>query len=96
MGTIKQVFTITDHSFNVEDSNGKVLYEFSHPYTEAGEYRTFEVTDHGRDVAKVQRAKFTFTRSFDLIFQKDSIDAENRLLILIGAIFVDLFYFESH
>ena len=88
-GTVKQAFTLLPYFFNVENSNGKVLYKFSSPYVEYP--TTFTVTYRKRDIAIIHKDRFA--TSYELLFQNVSIDIEDRLLILVGALFADLYYF---
>ena len=97
LGAIQQRFSLLKKSFDVEDSRGVVLMR-----VRSGLFRPwrFDFERNGRAVARVQKRwtgllteAFTDTDNFGVSFEQ-SLGAQERLLVLAAALFVDLRYFE--
>lgn len=97
LGAIQQRFSLLKKSFDVEDARGAVLMR-----VRSGIFRPwrFEFERNGRAVARVQKRwtgilteAFTDTDSFGVSYEP-SLGAQERLLVLAAAVFVDLRYFE--
>jgi uncharacterized protein YxjI len=97
IGAVQQRFALLKKSFDVEDARGTVLMR-----VRSGIFRPwrFDFERNGRAVARVQKRwtgifteAFTDTDSFAVSYEP-SIGAQERLLVLAAALFVDLKYFE--
>lgn len=97
LGAIQQRFSILKKSFDVEDARGNVLLR-----VRSGLFRPwrFDFERNGRAVARVQKRwtgmlveAFTDTDSFGVSFEP-ALGAQERLLVLAAAVFVDLRFFE--
>jgi uncharacterized protein YxjI len=97
IGAVEQRFSLLKKSFDVEDARGTVLMR-----VRSGLFRPwrFDFERNGRAVARVQKRwrgllteTFTDTDTFGVSFEP-SLGAEERLLVLAAALFVDLRFFE--
>jgi uncharacterized protein YxjI len=97
IGAVQQRFSLLKKSFDVEDARGTVLMR-----VRSGLFRPwrFDFERNGRAVARVQKRwagilaeGFTDIDNFGVSFDP-SLGAQERLLVLAAAVFVDLRFFE--
>ena len=98
MGAIQSRFAILSKKFDVENEHGQVILEVQSPIWRIW---TFPFSKNGRRVAEVQKRwsgilseAFTDRDNFRIEYFDPTLDAKERFLILVSAVFVDLIYFE--
>jgi uncharacterized protein YxjI len=98
LGALQQRFSIFYKRFDVLDANGRVTMQVASPFFRPW---TFSFQRDGREVARIEkkwsgllREMFTDADRFRVVFV-DSLDRDERLLLLAAAIFIDLRYFEK-
>lgn len=100
IGSIERRFAIFAKHFDVHDEFGRLKFEMRSGFLS---FWTFPFTDaRGREVAVLRKRWsgglkefFTDADNFQIEFQSPDLSAEERLLILASAIYVDLLYFEA-
>jgi uncharacterized protein YxjI len=99
VGAIQQRFAIFSKRFDVEDARGRVLLTVSSPFWRIW---TFPFMRADRKVAVIEKKWsgvgieiFTDKDNFRIGFDDPALSPAERQLILAGAIFVDLQYFEA-
>lgn len=97
VGALQQRFAFFTKRFDVLDANGNVVFEMK-----SGLFKlwTFPFFRGGQQVAVIEKKwggslteLFTDKDSFRVVFDP-SLTAEQRMLVLAAAVFVDLQYFE--
>jgi len=98
VGNIQQRFAFFSKRFDVLDSSGRVLFSVSSPIWRPW---TFSLDRYGQEVARIEKKwsgvlkeAFTDADRFRILFLAPDLGVDERTLILAGAIFVDLMYFE--
>lgn len=98
IGAIQQRFSILTKSFDVQDNKGNVLLE-----VRSGLFSiwTFKFTKAGREVAVVTKKwsgalfeLFTDKDKFLIDYLDPTLPQQDRVLILVAGMFIDLQYFE--
>lgn len=99
LGALQQRFAWFAKSFDVEDQNGQVQLTVRSPWWKPW---TFPFLRGGQPVAEIRKRwtgfgaeMFTDKDTFQLEYQDPSLGAEARTVLLLGAVFVDMQYFEK-
>lgn len=98
LGALQARFAIFSKRFDMEDASGRAVMTVSSPLWRPW---TFPFEKNGRPAAKVAKKwsgllaeSFTDKDRFRVEFEDPSLSADERLLLLAAALFVDLQYFE--
>jgi uncharacterized protein YxjI len=98
LGAVQQRFSVFSKKFDVQDSRGNVLLEVRSPVWRIW---TFPFFRNGRQVASVSKKwsgglveLFTDKDRFLIEFSDPNLSEDERHLILVSALFIDLQYFE--
>lgn len=99
IGAVQQRFAFLFKRFDVQAPDGKVLFTMSSapwkiwafPFKRAGE----EVAVLRKKWSGILSEAFTDKDNFQIAFGDPSLNNDDRLLMLVAAIFVDLQYFEK-
>lgn len=98
LGALQSRFAVLSKRFDVEDAAGRVVMTVSSPLWRIW---TFPFLKDGRPAATVAKKwsgllaeGFTDKDRFRVEFEDPSLTADERLLVLAAALFVDLQYFE--
>lgn len=99
IGSLQARFALLSKRFDVEDASGRVAMTVSSPLWRMW---TFPFQKNGRPAATVAKKwsgllaeAFTDKDRFRVEFEDPSLSADERLLVLAAALFVDLQYFEK-
>lgn len=99
LGVIQQRFALFYKSFDVLDPSGQVLLRVRSPLFRPW---TFELVRFDQVVARIEKKwsgvlteMFLDADRFRILFLSPSLSREERVLILVAAVFVDLMYFEK-
>jgi hypothetical protein len=98
LGALQQRFGILGKKFDVLGPNGSVLLEMRSGLLQLW---TFPITRNGTEQAVIEKKwsgvlseMFTDKDNFRVRFVRPGLSSDERLLVLAGAVFVDLQYFE--
>jgi uncharacterized protein YxjI len=99
IGSYQQRFSILSKKFDVLDARGQKIMTMKSPIWKIW---TFPLKKGDRQVAVIEKKwsgllkeAFTDTDNFRVRFSDSYLPQDEKLLILVGAIFVDLLYFED-
>jgi uncharacterized protein YxjI len=99
LGALQKCFSLVAKRFDVEDATGATRMTVSSPLWRLW---TFPFMKGDRQVAVVAKKwggllaeSFTDTDRFRVEFEDDRLTAEERQMILVAALFIDLQYFEN-
>jgi uncharacterized protein YxjI len=99
IGMIERRFSIFTKSFEVRDSQQRVVLEVSSPIWRLW---TFPFRRHGRDVARIAKKwsgigyeVFTDKDNFLVEYLDPALSTDERALVLAAAIYIDLMFFEN-
>lgn len=99
LGLIQQKLRVLTRQFEVVDNTGRIILSMSSPVWRLW---TFPFVKNGIEVAVVQKKWGGLVKeslmdadSFQVTFHSRELRTEERLLILAGAIFIDIQYFEK-
>ncbi len=99
LGAIQKRFSILSKRFDLENSRGTVAMEVSSPIWRIW---TFKFIQRGRELATVKKKwsgvfaeAFTDKDKFLVEFNDPNLSDEDRLLVMVSSVFVDLLYFEK-
>ena len=99
IGALQQRWAPLSKRFDVLDAHGQLLFEVRSPFWRLW---TFPFTRGGQQRACIQKRwagtlgeLFTDADSFRVTFDDGALSADERLLVLAAAVFVDLQYFEK-
>ncbi|MBY0316921.1 MAG: hypothetical protein K2Q26_15475 [Bdellovibrionales bacterium] len=99
IGAIQKRFSILTKRFDVENSRGMTVMEVSSPIWRLW---TFTFRHQDKKVAEVQKKwsgifseMFTDKDNFLVEFSDPSLSEEERRLVMVSSVFVDLLYFEK-
>jgi uncharacterized protein YxjI len=99
VGSLQQRFAWFDRKFDFLDSQNRLIMTMTSPFWR---FWHFPVQDGGKSVALIAKKWsglgkeiFTDADNFKVTFIERSLTAETKLLLLTGAIFVDILYFET-
>jgi uncharacterized protein YxjI len=99
IGALQQRFAFFYKSFDVLDPSGNVLLSVRSPLFRPW---TFSLTRYDQEVARIEkkwsgvlREAFTDADRFRVLFLSPDLGLDERTLVLAGAVFVDLMYFEQ-
>lgn len=99
IGAIQQRLAFFSKRFDVLDANGRVLLSVSSPVWRPW---TFSLTRYDQEVARIEKKwsgvlteAFMDADRFRVLFLAPDLGADERVLVLAGAVFVDLMYFEK-
>lgn len=99
LGSIQQRFAILSKKFSVENATGAVIMEMQSPLWRPW---TFPLTQRGKEVARVEKKwsgamseLFTDRDNFLLSFVGTQLSDNEKNIILVAALFIDLQYFEA-
>lgn len=98
IGIIQQRFSLFFKRFDVLDASGRVLLSVRSPLWRPW---TFSLTRYDQEVARIEKKwggfiqeAFTDADRFRILFLAPDLGLDERTLVLAGAVFVDLMYFE--
>jgi len=98
LGAIQQRWALFSKRFDVTDASGRLLLGVSSPLWRPW---TFAFERDGREVARVEkkwtgmlREMFTDADRFRVVFEAPELGLDERSLVLVAGIFIDLQYFE--
>lgn len=100
IGALQKRFSILSKKFDVEGPGGETLLQINAPFWK---FWTFPVFNRsGNTVAKIMKKwsgglyeLFTDRDNFLVEFESTQLSAQEKILLLVGGIFVDLQYFEK-
>lgn len=99
LGSLQQRFSILSKRFDVQDPHGRVVMTCASPLWKPW---TFPFRRDGRDVASVSKRwsgllkeAFTDADNFLIEFADPSLSEDDRSLLLVAGVFIDLQYFEK-
>lgn len=98
LGALQQRFSILHKRFDVEGPHGEILLTMNSPLWRIW---TFPFLRSGREVARIEKKWsgilteiFTDKDQFRVLYLAEDLTTEERALILVAGVFVDLQYFE--
>jgi Zn-finger nucleic acid-binding protein len=98
IGCLERRFSLTSTYYSVHDARGSEIMEMKRPWFR---FWKFTVSVQGRELALVEkkwsgalRELFTNEDFFKVTFSRELIGNSNRMLVLLGALIVDLVHFE--
>lgn len=99
LGALQKRFSIFTKRFDVENEQGMVILEVSSPIWKLW---TFPFMHKGNKIAEVKKKwsgilseAFTDKDNFTLEYIDNSINEDEKKIILVSAVFIDLMYFEN-
>ncbi|MCA6523953.1 MAG: phospholipid scramblase-related protein [Pseudanabaena sp.] len=99
VGSLQQRFVWLNKKFDFLDTRGRVIMTMTSPFWKIW---TFPIQKNGRDVSIIEKKWsglskeiFTDADNFRVRFTDGKLTADERLLLLAGAVFIDLLYFET-
>lgn len=99
VGSLQQRFAWLNKKFDFLDTRGRVIMTMTSPFWKIW---TFPIQKNGRDVSIIEKKWsglskeiFTDADNFRVRFIDGKLTADERLLLLAGAVFTDLLYFET-
>jgi hypothetical protein len=99
VGSLEQRFAWFDRKFDFLDSQNRVIMTMTSPFWR---FWHFPVLRGSKSVALIAKKwsglgkeMFTDADNFKVTFIERSLTAEDKLLLLTGAVFVDILYFET-
>ncbi|AFY73187.1 Scramblase [Synechococcus sp. PCC 7502] len=99
VGSLQQNFAWFNKEFDFLDTQNRVVMTMSSPFWR---FWHFPVTKAGRNVSLIQKKwsglgkeLFTDADNFKITFIDQSLTSDQKLLLLAGAIFIDILYFET-
>lgn len=99
VGSLQQRFAWLNKKFDFLDTRGRVIMTMTSPFWKIW---TFPIQKNGRDVSIIEKKWsglskeiFTDADNFRVRFIDGKLTADERLLLLAGAVFIDLLYFET-
>jgi len=99
VGSLQQRFAWLNKKFDFLDTRGRVIMTMTSPFWKIW---TFPIQKNGRDVSIIEKKWsglskeiFTDADNFRVHFIDGKLTADERLLLLAGAVFTDLLYFET-
>jgi len=99
IGALQQRFSIARRKFDIEDQYGRVILNMQAPILSIW---TFPILRRDREVGSIKKRwsgvlteMFTDKDNFMVEFNDPALTAEERVLFLAAAVFVDLIYFEK-
>jgi hypothetical protein len=99
VGSLQQRFAWLNKKFDFLDTRGRVIMTMSSPFWRIW---TFPIQKDGRDVSVIEKKWsgfskeiFTDADNFRVRFTDGKLTADDKLLLLAGAVFTDLLYFET-
>jgi uncharacterized protein YxjI len=99
LGRIRRRFSLLSKRFDVENERGSVILEVSSPLWKIW---TFPFRRHNEELATVRKKwsgllneAFTDKDRFQIEFHSHKLSNEERQLVLVSALFIDLIYFEN-
>ncbi|HBC43041.1 MAG TPA: hypothetical protein DCZ88_14440 [Pseudanabaena sp.] len=99
VGSLQQRFAWLNKKFDFLDTRGRVIMTMTSPFWKIW---TFPIQKNGRDVSIIEKKWsglskeiFTDADNFRVRFIDGKLTADERLLLLTGAVFIDLLYFET-
>ena len=99
IGTIERQFSILTKTFHVHDAQGRVVLEVSSPFWRVW---TFPFMRGGHEHARVAKKwsglgseLFTDRDNFLVEYLERGLTEDERALVLVAAIYIDLMYFEA-
>ncbi len=99
LGAIQQRWAFFSKRFDINDATGRLLLSVSSPIWRPW---TFAFERDGREVARVEkkwsgmlREAFTDADRFRVMFETPELGLDERSLVLVAGIFIDLQYFEK-
>lgn len=98
IGALQQRFSLLNKRFDVQNENGQVVLEVASPFWKLW---TFAFTFQGRQVALIKKhwtglfaEAFTDKDTFMVEFTDPTLGEDDRRLVMVAAVFIDLIYFE--
>jgi uncharacterized protein YxjI len=99
IGALQKRFSILTKRFDVENEQGQVILEVASPVWKIW---SFGFTRHGRQAAMVRKKwsglfaeAFTDKDNYLVEFEDPSMSEDERRLVMVAAVFIDLLYFET-
>ncbi|MFN5855621.1 MAG: phospholipid scramblase-related protein [Pseudanabaenaceae cyanobacterium] len=99
VGSLQQRFAWLNKKFDFLDTRGRVIMTMTSPFWKIW---TFPIKKDGRDVSVIEKKWsgfskeiFTDADNFRVRFTDGKLTADDKLLLLAGAVFTDLLYFET-
>jgi len=99
VGSLQQRFAWFDRKFDFLDSQNRIIMTMTSPFWR---FWHFPVLRGSKSVALIAKKwsglgkeMFTDADNFKVTFIERSLTAEDKLLLLTGAVFVDILYFET-